>query len=145
MPTVQEIKKFLKQHKYVVSISAKENGCEAVFPDRKSKPTLDTNIATFTYNDGIMTCNDSSGHIPEYAFRLLTSCLILKWCFQIGYQSKYIVLFDKDGKELPETSDILEILPRPEDEEEREKDSNLIGIFCEAWPAAFPDVYNEVA
>lgn len=145
MRTVQEIKGFLKELNYVVTIAERDNGCEVTFPDRASSPKLDSKTAIFSYNEGVMRCNESSGNVPEYAFRLLACALILKWCILIGYNSKYLILLDKDGNELPDASDILEILKEPEDKVQKEKDANLIAIFVEAWPAGFSDDYDAIA
>jgi hypothetical protein len=145
MTTVAEIKKFLKKHNYTVKILSAHDGCQVLFPDRKSSPKLDTNIIDFSYKEGQLYCNGNSITIPEYSFRTLTSCFILKWCLQIGYQAKYLILVDKEGKELTEGSDILDVLPAPTNKDLRLKERNLITIFCEAWPDGFAEDYDKIA
>ena len=142
--TVQEVKEFLKNNSYAIIITGLEDGCKVEFPDKKSAPQIDTKTVVFKYEDGSMYCNNYAQKKPEYAFRLITSCFILKWCSHLGYHSKYLILNDKDDKEIF-NGDILDVIPQPNDKEQKEKDEILINIFCEAWPTLFHESFDALA
>ncbi len=79
---------------------------------------------------------------PEYALRLMISCDILYRMRKIPIHESLINYYDKTGKEV---EDLVCILSGPSDDEQKNREGFLAGIFSKAIEDRFPPIYQEAA
>jgi hypothetical protein len=141
---MNEIKKLLKKHKYLFTLSKKEDGT-IVFhvPGRKQEPAFEAVDFRYTIGDNSVTMkikkHESTIACPQYACRSFVLFDVNKICEELGYETN-LLDFRSGNDSISEEAFFHAMWPAeiPLDDELRQKEHQLQQILIAAKRSLLP-------
>ena len=160
MDNMARIREILKELNYAVTLKQSEHGLSALFPHKKIgtnspiepinryyAPVYESSPAGIDFYSSNLNPHNKFIECPAYAIRLTIACDVLSVCNYYGYDSKLIIVYDNQDKELSYNSKlkISELIKEVESQQHKELEVKLRDIIQQAIPANFTPKYLGMA
>lgn len=144
----EEIRDFLSENDYIVTVQQTKDGCRLTAPKREIEPSQDYLERDYSIkygrNSGVQL-TEGFVKCPAYAARAAVWCDIMLQCELREYDKRLIRLLNIDGNDISDTKEVFDILPPSKNKSVLKKEDSLTEIFVDSMQNGFNLHYDEQA